>query len=230
MTRSEFERSFSLLENAFGMQNPQRRKFYFQQFEHSLSWAFYRAVRRLVDIRDDGYGFPLIAEIRTSMDEVLRQRSEADERDLDSRQFCQRCGNSGLYLTDDRTAAPCSCRAGRMKYARLMLGLLASRTEVEEYAKTKLPPAEPPVYGLQERNPLGFWEDTQEEHDAWCEKKRHEIEDIKRRRAEEPQQESPVSDELRFKEISEAAARIKFGEQFLKPTAAEIKDDDECPF
>lgn len=65
----------------------------------------------------------------------------------------------------------------------MRLGTSARRTEVEEEAK-KLPPPEPPYRGLQEKNSLGFWEETQAEHDRWMTAKRIEIEDIKRRREE----------------------------------------------
>jgi hypothetical protein len=233
MTKTEFEASFGLLENAFGIQNPERRQFYFRQFQYTAAWAFDRAVRRIVEIRDDGYGFPLVAEISTAIDEVQRARSQADDSDMGAREFCQRCGNFGMVPTDGMNSAFCSCRMGRLKQARLRVGLTARRSEVEEEVK-KLPPAEPPFRGLQEKNPLGFWESTADEHEAWCAEKRAEIEEIKRRREEEPKRTSSVSDELRFKEISEAAARVKFGERFLAPAAGEPataeEEDDNIPF
>jgi hypothetical protein len=229
MTRSEFQKSFSLLESAFGVQNAERRQFYFHQFEHTLPWVFDRSIKRLIEIRDDGYGFPVVGEICTAIDEVLK-RSTADERDLEAREFCQRCENRGFYSGKQNGTFLCTCRAGRLKQARLKLGLSARRTEVEEYARTELPPAEPPVRGLQERNPLGFWEDTQEEHDRWMARKRAEIEEIERRRAEWPEKPGlPV--ELRKKLLKDTVAGL--GKRIVEPPErepGEDEEDEEIPF
>jgi len=224
MTRTEFTKSFSLLESAFGQQGAERRQFYFRQFEHVQLWAFDRAMRRIVDIRDDGYGFPLVAEINTAIDEVQRARSQADEADMGAREFCQRCSNLGLYQTERGTAAACGCQAGRLKQARLILGLSARRIEIEEYTKTKLPPPSPPVRGLKERNPLGFWEDTQEEHDRWMAAKRAEIEEIKRQQAERPLR-SMLPDELRKKLLKDTVAGLR--KRMVEPAGREPGEDEE---
>ena len=229
MIKTEFEASFGLLENAFGIQNPERRQFYFRQFQYTAAWSFDRAVRRIVEIRDDGYGFPLVAEISTAIDEVQRSRSQADEADMGAREFCQKCDAFGIVPTDGANSAFCSCHMGRLKQARLRVGLTARRSEVEEEVK-KLPPAEPPFRGMQEKNPLGFWEQKAEEHEEWCAAKRAQIEDIKHRRAE-------------F-EAERAAARTEIGVEPLKRVLAETlaqvservvpeteEDDDESvPF
>ena len=181
MTRDEFGRNFESLESAFGEQGAERRQFYFRQLENVSTWAFSRAVRRIIEIRDDRYGFPLVAEIHTALDEVEREKPSAGAFDFEAREYCQRCENRGWYMNARGGASPCSCRAGRLKQARMRLGTSARRTEVEEEVK-KLPPPEPPYRGLQEKNPLGFWELTAAEHDRWMIAKRIEIEDIKRRR------------------------------------------------
>jgi hypothetical protein len=226
MTRSEFARIFGLLESAFGEQKPERRDFYFRQFEHTELWAFTRAARRIVETRDDGFGFPLIAEISKAIEEIQRERPTADEADMEARGYCQRCGNVGFYLNVQGGASLCSCRVGRLKEARMKLGLSARRSEVEELAK-KLSPPEPPVRGLQEKNPAGFWEDIQEEHDRWCAAKRAEIEEIKARQAKEPQKPSAPSDELRFKEIQSTVSRIKFQDQHPESAEREPGLDEE---
>ena len=227
MTRTEFTKSFSLLESAFGQQGAERRQFYFRQFEHVQLWAFDRAMRRIVDIRDDGYGFPLVAEINTALDEVMKQRSAADDADMTIREYCQRCSNRGFYPSGKTEATLCGCRIGRLKQARMRLGLSARRTEIEEYVRTKLPPAERSMHGFQEKNLLGFWEDTQEEHDRWMAAKRTEIEEIKEREAARPEKIPSPSDELRFKDIKDAIARIKFREQMVEPVEREPGEDEE---
>ena len=227
MTRTEFTKSFSRLESAFGIQDAQKRQFYFRQFEYTQAWAFDRAIRRIVDIRDDGYGFPLVAEINTALDEVMKQRSAADEGDLEHREYCQKCQNLGFFLNDKKEAAFCVCQAGRLKQARMKLGLSARRTEVEEYARTKLPPSLGPVRGLHEWNPLGFWELNVMEHERWMAAKRTEVEEIKCREAARPEKIPSPSDELRFKDIKDAIVRIKFRERMVEPAEREPGKDEE---
>lgn len=228
MTKAEFSKSFELLESAFGDQGAERRQFYFRQLEHVPAWAFSRAVRRIIEIRDDRYGFPLVAEIHTALDEVERQKPSADVSDFETREYCQKCENQGFFLNDRGGASPCSCRAGRLKEARMRLGLSARRTEVEEEMK-KLPLAEPPFRGLQERNPLGFYEETQEEHDRWMAAKQAEIEEIKKRQAE-----FKIERDTEKRTISPRTLEKVMREQVAQIDAARKRepgeDEDECPF
>jgi len=227
MTNSEFRESFGRLESAFGEQGAERRQFYFRQLEHVSTWAFSRAVRRIIEIRDDRYGFPLVAEIHTALDEVEREKPSAGAFDFEAREYCQRCENRGWYMNARGGVSPCSCRAGRLKQARMRLGTSARRTEVEEEVK-KLPPPEPPVRGLQEKNPLGFWEDTQEKHDRHMTAKRAEIEEIKRRQAEEPPR-LTMPDELRKRLLKDTVAGVR-GRMAVPVMREPGEDEEEVPF
>jgi len=230
MTRDEFGRSFEFLESAFGEQGAERRQFYFRQLEHVSMWTFSRAVRRIIEIRDDRYGFPLVAEIHTALDEVEREKPSAGAFDLEAREYCQRCENRGWYMNARGGASPCSCRAGRLKQARMRLGTSARRTEVEEEVK-KLPPPELPYRGLQEKNSLGFWEDTQAEHDRWMAAKRAEIEEIKRRQAEHPQGPT-LPDELRRRLLKDTVAGVRgrMTVPVMREPGDDQEEDDSVPF
>lgn len=224
MTLAEFTKSFAFLENAFGEQKAERRQFYFRQFERIGALAFSRAVRRIVETRDDGFGFPLVAEISKGIEEIQRERPAADEADLENRGYCQRCNQSGFYLNNHGGASRCSCRAGRLKEARLRLGFTARRGEVEDEAK-KLAPASAPVQGLHEKHPAGFWEDTQAEHDRWMADKRKQIAELERRKKEESAGPS-MPDELRRHLLQETVAGIR--DRMVQP--AQDEDDEEVGF
>jgi hypothetical protein len=225
MTNNEFRESFGRLESAFGEQGAERRQFYFHQFESSPYWIFKRAITRMIETRsEDTYGFPLVSEIHMAVERVERERSTADGADWEAREYCQQCANHGFFLTERGTAAFCACRAGRLKQARMRLGLSARRSEVDEYVKTKLPLPEPPVRGLQEKNPLGFWEDTQAEHDRHMTAKRAEIEEIKRRQAEHPRGPT-LPDEIRRRLLKDTVAGVRG--RMTVPIMREPGEDEE---
>jgi len=235
MTRQEFGNAFELLESAFGQQGAERRQFYFRQLEHIPVWVFDRAVRRVIEVRDDRYGFPLVAELHTSIDEV-QKGSEDSGVDFDSAGYCQKCGNSGLYMNAQNGATPCACRAGRLKAVRLRLSLTARQSEVEERVRT-LPPPEPPFRGLQEKNPLGFWESTQEEHDTWMAVKGVEVAAIKERMAGMPERRAMLDDDLRRKLLKDIVAGLRPRKANLimtdykaRATGEREPGDDDAPF
>jgi hypothetical protein len=102
-----------------------------------------------------------------------------DNRRLNLIALCQRCDNVGLYLAEDGQARFCQCEKGRLKRASWNIDAgVRKRDEKIQKALEKMPPSLGPVRGLHEWNPLGFWEDTEEEHDHWMARKRAELVEI----------------------------------------------------
>jgi len=141
--------------------------------------------------------FPSVATIESAvidmkeegMDEVYEPEREGAPPDYSALDFCQKCGNLGLFL-DELVARFCSCEKGRLKKASWNVEPAYSnwekkkRDEKIQMNLARLPQSAGPVRGLQEKNALGFWEANAVEHEAWCADKRKQIEEIKRRREE----------------------------------------------
>ena len=220
MKKEEFQPIFNRLELAFGIQKDDKRDFFFQEYEKVPTWAFKKAIRKIVD-EYPGPSFPHPAQINSALEEVYREQPQAMPRDLD-RTYCQRCNNIGLYLEPGGDVGKiCVCRAGLLKKARLKVGVSAKIADVEKFAE-KLRRPELPIKGLKEWNSCGFWEDTKEEHEKWMAAKKKEIEEIDKRRALNPEKER-ISEDLRKKLIKETISEIKAKKQT-------IKEEDIRPF
>jgi len=170
-----------------------------------------------------------VIEVRSEAgDEVSREARGYPPAYLSKLDYCQRCDNRGLYLTEDGQARFCRCEKGRIKRASwdVPYGIRKREERIQEILE-KVPPSHGPVHSLHEWNPLGFWEDTQEEHDRWMAAKRTEIEEIKEREAARPEKIPSPSDELRFKDIKDTIARIKFRERMVEPVEREPGEDEE---
>jgi hypothetical protein len=124
--------------------------------------------------------FPSIATILGALNDIIREQPRASPEDLVDINFCDQCRNRGMYLEDNETKF-CDCLAGRK--AEVIFRFWPNRKRIAaEQALIKTD--NPPHHGLRERNPLGFWEDTQVEHDKWMAKKRVELEQMKKREEE----------------------------------------------
>lgn len=160
----------------------------------------------------------------------LGQRGAPDASAAD---FCQLCRNRGLYLAPDDKAHFCRCERGRLRRASWDVPYGARKREAKvQDALDKLPPSKGPVHDLQEKNGLGFWEDTQGEHDRWMAAKRIKIEEIKKRRAERPEKKLSPSDELRFELLKDTVAKLGLRRELPAPAECEPGEDEEeeAPF
>jgi hypothetical protein len=246
VTLDEFHVGMSRLEKMFNgclELGTEVRDEYYQALQYVRGVVFRDAVQYVVETFKPfpSEPFPSVATIE---DAIVRTRESAgEEAGWDTRRqappdnrvldYCQRCDNIGLYLGDDGLAHICVCEKGRLKRASWGVEAFARKREEKiQKALAKIPPSSGPVCGLREWNPLGFWEDTQEEHDRWKAAKLAQIEILKCR-VTPTSGKSAVSDELRFKEIKEAAARVKVQDRFPAPATREPGEDieeDEPPF
>jgi len=179
--------------------------------------------------------FPSLAVLESAIIDMREESAEAAARearrtapDTFRNDFCQRCSNLGLYLGDDGQAHFCVCEEGRVKRASWDIPSgVRKRDEKVQKALEKLPPSHGSVRGLHEWNPLGFWELNVMEHERWMAAKRTEVEEIKCREAARPEKIPSPSDELRFKDIKDTIARIKFRERMVEPAEKEPVEDEE---
>lgn len=244
MTLDKFQTEMIRLEGMFraGKELPTRAE-YWRSLRYVEDGIFKRAVDYVISSFKPfpSEPFPALATIESAIiemksevpDEIYERGKYTETVDLSSLDYCQRCDNSGMYLATDGQAHICECEKGRLKRASWKLDPAFSdwqrkrRDEKIQQNLTKIPPSRGAIHGLQEWNPLGFWEPTSEEHEAWCAAKRAQIEDIKRRRAE-------FADER-------AAARTEIGVEPLKRVLAETlaqvservvpeQGDDDVPF
>lgn len=183
--------------------------------------------------------FPSIASLESAvidmkeedMGELYEPGREAQPPDYSALDFCQRCNNAGIYIWADGRSHFCQCEKGRLKLASWNVEPAHSNWEKKKRDEriqlnlVKLPPSAGPVRGIKEWNPLGFWEDTQAEHDRWCAAKRKQIEDIKRRREE--------FEEKRRQEkrtIAPGSLRRVLNETLAQVSEKMPAEDEEVPF
>lgn len=187
--------------------------------------------------------FPSIATLESAvidmkeedMGELYEPEKNTEMPDYTALDFCQRCNNAGIYIWADGLSHFCQCEKGRLKQAAWNVEPAHSnwekkkRDEKIQQNLARLPPSAGPVRGIKEWNPLGFWEDTKEEHDRWCVAKRKQIEDIKRRQeefAEKRRQEKKTWPQDSLKRVlNETLAQVS-----EKMPAAEEDDDLGIPF
>ena len=183
--------------------------------------------------------FPSIATLESAvidmkeegMDEVYEPERSTEPPDYSILDFCQRCNNVGIYIWADGLSHFCQCEKGRLKQASWNVEPAHSNWEKKKRDEkiqrnlARLPPSLGPVHGIKEWNPLGFWEDTQEEHDRWCADKRVQIEEIKRRREEfeeKRRQEKKV--------IAPGSLRRVLDETLAQVSEKMPAEDEEVPF
>ena len=217
---------------------PKKRDEYFRALMYVETEVFSDAVDYVLETFKP-YGsepFPSPSVLESAVIEVRSETGEEANREargyppayLSKLDYCQRCHNIGLYLAEDGQAQFCQCEKGRIKRVSWEIPYgVRKRDERIQKALEKVPPSHGPVHGLHEWNPLGFWEDTQEEHDRWMAAKREQIAELERRQAARPEIKPSPSDELRFKSIQDTVAKIKFKERFPAPAQREPGEDEE---
>jgi len=185
--------------------------------------------------------FPSIATLESAvidmkeegMDEAYEPETEAPPPDYSAIDFCQRCGNAGIYIGEDGQSHFCQCEKGRLKRAAWNVEPAHSNWEKKKRDEriqrnlARLPTSAGPVRGIKEWNPLGFWEDTQQEHDRWCAAKRQQIEDIKYRSdqlEERRRQEKKMIDPRSLRRVLEETL-AQVSEKMPEP-----EEDDSVPF
>jgi hypothetical protein len=189
MTLDEFAIGMNRLERIFngGVEIDEGlRKEYFEALQYVDPTVFRDAVQLVVETFKP---FPLepFPGISTIEDAIMETRDRASsEAGWESRRlpppdakvldYCQRCHNLGLFLAEDGQARFCQCEKGRLKRASWGIDAhVRKRDEKIQKALERIPSSLGPVRGLQEWNPLGFWEDSREEHDRWMARKRAEL-------------------------------------------------------
>ena len=186
MNRYEFGEALTRFEAAWGRLSMEQVSLYFDHLKFYSSKQLKQSLEELVDAYEEKC-WPGIPAIHRACEEVALRSGSGGPLDFAELEFCQRCENRGIYLSEDGGAKFCRCAAGRAKLAvwRLPTGAGAGkRKEAIEKELRRGDPPEPPTKGLKVRNELDFWEDSQEVHDLWCAAKRKQIEEIKRRREE----------------------------------------------
>lgn len=238
MTPDEFEVGMVRLEQMFNRGAELEKNVRGEYFE-ALKYVEPRVFHDVVGFVIDSFKpypsepFPSLVVLESAVIEIRSEAGEEANREardyspayLSKLDYCQHCDNVGLYLAEDGQARFCRCEKGRVKRASWEIPYgVRKRDERIQKVLEKVPPSHGPVHGLHEWNPLGFWEDTQEEHDRWMAAKREEIEEIKRRQAERPQGPT-LPDELRKKLLRDAIGELRG--RMKKPMGREPGEDEE---
>lgn len=236
MTKTEFNGGMSRLERMFNKG---------EQLREGIRTDYYRALFRTDPVVfDDSVEdvmetfkpfpselFPCLATIKAAIFRMSEGVGGEVDRFNDTREldFCQKCSNVGLYLGQDDQAHFCVCEKGRYRRAAWSVSGDFRREERVARALSVLPSSlgGPPVRGLQEKNPLGFWELTKEEHNLWMENKRAEIAEM------------DVRAEVRLREKDEGKRVVppdsmkrlieeKLGQ--IQANMLKVEDKDDVPF
>lgn len=175
--------------------------------------------------------FPSIATIQLAIIEVSEEKKEDRQADAIAEfEYCQKCDNFGLYIDADGQARFCVCEHGRLKKACWNVSFgERKRDEKIEKALKRLPKSQGPVRGLKELNPLGFWEDTQEEHDRWMAAKQVEIDKIQHSQTQRVPRPS-LPEELKMKIIQDTIANLKEKKPLKVYPFEPGEDEDAIPF
>lgn len=177
MNKDLYSEQISRLEKIFG-KCPAPDE-YFNTFHNFRPEDFIKAIDVVLETHRPytGHIFPSPSAVLDALNDVMRERAWSTPEDRVDADFCEKCRNGGKYL-EGNLAKFCDCIRGR--HAQIVFRFWPNKKRiVEEQAKIKS--AAPPIHGLKERNPLGFWEDTQEEHDRWMAAKRIEVAEINAR-------------------------------------------------
>jgi hypothetical protein len=127
-----------------------------------------------------GHVFPSLATILDALNDVMRNTWSAPGPRVES-DFCEQCRNNGLYMAGDQGRF-CDCEKGKRKEIDFRFHPDKKKAEKE---KEEIEGAALPHRGLKEWNPVGFYEDTQEEHDKWMAAERAKIAEIDAKRAKD---------------------------------------------
>jgi hypothetical protein len=201
-------------------------KEYYRRFGNFDEKTLDAAITTLID-EHEIKSFPLVPEFWTAIEKMESAKSE--ERPDEGNVYCEACDNIGMVLIEDGLIArPCRCRRGVEKAAAWKVPTSwkqqKRKAEIEKLAK-RLPPAELPVRGLHEWNPLGFWEGTQATHDRWMAEKRAQIEALDARRAGRPE---PAP---KFGETEWRGTLMKTVAGLVRPREpGEDEEEEEVPF
>lgn len=217
---------------------PVRRDEYFRALKYVETEDFREAVDYVLETFKpyDSEPFPSPSVLEAAVIEIRSEAGEEASREvrgyppayLSKLDYCQRCNNLGIYLAEDGQARFCRCEKGRIKRVSWHIEPgVRKREERIQKALEKIPPSHAPVHGLHEWNPLGFFEDTQEEHDHWMARKRIELEEIKKRQAERPEKKPTPSDELRFELLKDTMTKLRLRKRLPVPAEREPGEDEE---
>ena len=250
MTLDDFQFGMLRLEQMFnrGIEIDHNvRKEYFEALRYVNTRVFQEAVAFVIGSFKPypSETFPSLAVLESAVIETRDESAEAATREARRRSgdtsridYCQRCDNLGLYLRNDGQAHLCQCEKGREKRASWNIPFgIRKRDEKIQKALEKIPPSSGPVRGLHEWNPLGFWEDSQEEHDTWMAVKRVEVAAIKERMAGMPERRAMLDDDLRRKLLKDIVAGLRPRKANLimtdykaRATGEREPGDDDAPF
>jgi hypothetical protein len=184
MTKTEFDGGISRLERMFNRNERLRegiRNDYFRSLFRVDSVVFGDAVEDVMETFKPfpAESFPCLATIKSAISRMTEGPEGGADQPHDTKEldYCQQCGNSGFYLEQDDQAHFCVCDKGKYRRAAWSVSGDNKREERVERALSMLPSSMggPPVCGIQERNPAGFWELTEVEHGLWMANKRAEL-------------------------------------------------------
>jgi len=230
MNKDFYSEQISRLEKIFG-RCPAPDE-YFNTLRNFRPEDFIKAIDNVIQTHRPytGHVFPSPSAILDALNDVMKNQTWATPEDLAGAEFCGRCENRGMYLEEGR-AKFCDCIKGRRAWA--VFRYWPNRKKIaEEQAKIKS--GAPPHHGLKERNPLGFWEDTQEEHDRWMARRRAELlesharADIRDRKLAEAKKTVPRESLRRL--VEEKISQVQANRPQDERQPGEDEEEEEVPF
>jgi hypothetical protein len=208
---------------------------YFNTFHNFRPEDFIKAIDTVLETHRPYTGriFPSPSTILDALNDMMQGRPWGTPEDQVDAEYCDKCRNSGMYL-EGNTAKFCDCING--KKAQIVFQFWPDHKKIAE-EQGRVRNAAPPHHGLKERNPLGFWEDTKEEHDRWMAAKRAEIEEMKERSAQREarllaSKKIIVSESLAevVKEIIHQVDETRPLREIIKEEVLDRKEKEEDPF
>jgi hypothetical protein len=183
ITREFFREQTSRLERQFNSGkklDPLVQEEYFMTMTLFTELDLVRAIDSVIQTHRPypGHIFPSISVIIDALNDIMSNPRPYPETQPEP-DFCEQCRNNGLYLAGDKGRF-CDCMRGRRKEIDFRFHPDKKRAEEE---KGKIKGVAPPHRGIKEFNPVGFFEEVQEQYDAWMKTKRAEIDEIDARRA-----------------------------------------------
>jgi hypothetical protein len=183
IAREFFREQMSRLEGQFNSGrklDPLVQEEYFMTMKLFKEEEIARAVDSVIQTHRPytGHVFPSLATILDALNDVMRNTWSAPGPKVEP-DFCEQCRNNGLYMAGDQGRF-CDCEKGKRKEIDFSFHPDKKRAEKE---KEEIEGAALPHRGLKEWNPVGFYEDTQEEHDKFMKAERAKIAEMDARRA-----------------------------------------------
>lgn len=252
MTVPEFDKGMARLERIFNqgaeLQGEVRME-YLEALRFLESAMFEAAVGVVIETFKPfpSESFPSPSTIQEAVRIVQAERDIPGRDDPDTRalDFCQLCHNTGMYFAPNNMARACRCEKGRLRRASWVVPVGARKREAKiQDILDKLPESKGPVRGLEEKNAMGFWEPTREEHEKWIAEKREQIKKLEARDAERKEAAGLRPRTLDREALRRVVAETKVAveERSLKPEKDEIQlcgkveersvepEEDEIPF